>query len=266
MGAYVHGYSDLEASRLVDQANTLTNLLHNDTQFPAGSLVLEAGCGTGAQTIILAKQSPQAHITSIDLSRESLKRAEASIKKENISNVAFMLANIFELPFYKERFDHVFVCFVLEHLKRPLEALQELKSVLKPGGSVTVIEGDHGSYFCFPESYEASLAVNCLVALQSRLGGNALIGRQIYPLLNQAGYKDVSVSPRMVYADASRPHLVEGFTKKTFISMVEGVKEQSIELNLIDETTWNKGIADLYRTAESDGTFCYTFFKGIGYK
>ena len=230
MGAYVHGYSDIEASRLVDQANTLINLLHNDTKYFADSLVLEAGCDTGAQTIILAKQSPLANIISIDLSKYSLGRAEALIKKENIPNVAFMLANIFELPFPQECFDHVFVCFVLEHLERPLEALQELKSVLKPGGSITVIEGDHGSYFCFPESSEAFLDVKCLVDVQSRLGGNALIGRQIYPLLNQAGYKYVKVSPRMVYADACRPHLVEGFTKKTFISMVEGAKEQSIEL------------------------------------
>ena len=35
--------------------------------------------------------------------------------------------------------------------------------------------------------------------------GNALIGRELYPLLVSAGYTDVQVSPRMVYVDASRP-------------------------------------------------------------
>ena len=39
----------------------------------------------------------------------------------------------------------------------------------------------------------------------------------------QAGYRDVRVSPRMVYVDASRPDLVDGFTRKTFTAMVEGV-------------------------------------------
>ena len=57
---YVHGYSARESERLADQAETLTELLHYDTRYPAGSRVLEAGCGIGAQTVILAKNSPEA--------------------------------------------------------------------------------------------------------------------------------------------------------------------------------------------------------------
>ena len=48
--------------------------------------------------------------------------------------------------------------------------------------------------------------------------------------------------------------------------MVEGVKEQVLASGMIDEQTWNKGIKDLYRTAECDGTFNYAFFKAIGVK
>jgi hypothetical protein len=61
--------------------------------------------------------------------------------------------------------------------------------------------------------------------------------------------------------DSSRPDLVEGFSKNTFIAMVEGVREQAISLGLVDHESWDKGIADLYRATEADGTFCYTFFK-----
>jgi hypothetical protein len=32
------------------------------------------------------------------------------------------------------------------------------------------------------------------------------------------------------------------------------------------EDAWETGIRDLYRATESDGTFCYTFFKGVGKK
>jgi len=62
---YVHGYSAEESTRLMDQATTLTGLLHADTVYPPGSLVLEAGCGVGAQTVILAGNSPRAAFTSM---------------------------------------------------------------------------------------------------------------------------------------------------------------------------------------------------------
>ena len=76
---YVHGYSDRESSRLSDQANTLDPRLHGDTSYPPGSAVLECGCGTGAQTHILARNSPEARITSVDLSQDSLEKASALI-------------------------------------------------------------------------------------------------------------------------------------------------------------------------------------------
>ncbi|MBU1184459.1 MAG: SAM-dependent methyltransferase, partial [Proteobacteria bacterium] len=100
----------------------------------------------------------------------------------------------------------------------------------------------------------------------ARIGGNSLIGRQLFPLLIQAGFDTPSISPRMVYVDASRPGYVEGFTKNTFIAMVEGVRDQAVDAGMIDPLTWEKGIKDLYRTTEADGAFCYTFFKGVAYK
>ncbi len=259
--AYVHGYSSRENTRLVDQATTLTELLHGDTFYPAGSTVLEAGCGVGAQTVILAKNSPDAHFTSFDHSEVSLNAAVVAAAQANLANVTFQIADIFDLPFTSQSFDHVFVCFVLEHLKDAAQALICLKSVLKPGGTMTVIEGDHGSAYFHPDSPLARRTIQCQIDIQARLGGNSLIGRQLYPLLKNAGYRDVAVSPRMVYVDSSKPALVEGFTRNTFIAMVEGVREQALAWNLMDAAAWDQGMTDLYASAGSDGTFCYTFFK-----
>jgi len=93
-----------------------------------------------------------------------------------------------------------------------------------------------------------------------------MIGRELYPLMRHAGYSTVRVSPRMVYADSSKPELVEGFTRKTFAAMIEGVREYAIQAGLVKEQGFEEEIRDLYRTAESDGVFCYTFFKAIGGK
>ena len=261
---YVHGYSDREAERLSDQARTLTFLLHYDTRYPAGSRVLEAGCGTGAQTVILSKNSPGAEIISVDISPGSLRNAAARVRAEEITNVTFQAGDLFSLPFAPGSFDHIFVCFVLEHLANPVQALRGLRPLLKPGGTITVIEGDHGSAYFHPESAAADTAIRCLVDLQREAGGNALVGRELYPLLVQAGYAGVQVSPCVVYVDASRPALVEGFTRRTFTAMVEGVRNAVLERGMMTESEWEQGIADLHRTCEPDGVFCYTFFKATG--
>jgi SAM-dependent methyltransferase len=260
---YVHGYALREAVRLQDQASTLAQHLHSDTFYPAGHKVLEAGCGVGAQTVTLARNSPGALITSIDLSDTSVRQTRDAVRAAGLANVTVRQADLFDLPFADASFDHVFVCFVLEHLARPLEALQALKRVLKPGGSITVIEGDHGSTYFHPDSEFARRAVDCLVRLQAAAGGNALIGRTLYPLLRQAGCDSIRVSPRMVYVDASKPGLVDGFTRKTFTAMVEGVRDSALASGLASAADFDRGIADLYRTAEPDGVFCYTFFKAV---
>ena len=264
-GDYVHGYDERESIRLEDQANCLSELLHYDSIFPKGSTILEAGCGVGAQTKIIAPKNPDSKFISIDISEESLNKADSLIKSLNISNVEFEIGNIFDLKFQEESFDHIFVCFVLEHLPNPKDALITLKKFLKNGGTITLIEGDHGSTYFYPYSQYAQAAINAQVKLQSENGGNALIGRQLYPLLIGSGFKKCKVSPRMVYVDSSKPELVEGFTKNTFTAMIEGIKDKANRSSIMDAASFERGIQDLYRTAQIDGVFCYTFFKGIGY-
>jgi ubiquinone/menaquinone biosynthesis C-methylase UbiE len=261
---YVHGYSAREAERLRDQANSLSALLHDVVRYGRGRRVLEVACGTGAQTVHLAANSPQAEIVSVDISPASLEQARRKVDAAGYRNVAFQRADLFDLPFADASFDDLFVCFVLEHLAEPERALAAVRRVLRPGGSITVIEGDHGSWYCHPQSELATRTVQCLIEIQARLGGDSLIGRRIYPLLVEAGFADVRVIPRMVYVDDSRPDLVEGFSKNTFIAMVEGVREQAIALGLMEASDWDKGIAEMYRAAEPGGTFCYTFFRGTG--
>lgn len=263
---YVHGYDPQENLRLHDQASTLAELLHTDTSYPAGSDVLEAGCGVGSQTVSLARSSPGANITSVDISSKSVTKAKRRVEEAGYSNVHFERGDIFNLPYKPETFDHIFVCFVLEHLPNPGEVLAILKVLLRQGGTITVIEGDHGSAYFYPDSEFAQRAIQCQVELQKRSGGNALIGRELFPLLRHAGFEQIRVSPRVVYADASRPELVEGFTEKTFTAMIEGIRKNAIDAGLITATEIDRGLRDLYRTSEADGVFCYTFFKAVAVK
>ncbi|MFE2412708.1 methyltransferase domain-containing protein [Kitasatospora sp. NPDC059408] len=266
-GPYVHGYSDTEARRLDDQANTLADLLHAGTAYPPGSRVLEAGCGVGAQTVHLLAASPGVRLTAADISAESLARAQARVAAHApAAEVAWHRGDLHELPFPDCTFDHVFLCFVLEHLADPAAGLAALRRVLRPGGTITVIEGDHGSAFFHPDSPAARAAVGHLVRLQSDAGGDALVGRRLHPLLTAAGFSDVTVRPRTVYADASRPSLVEGFTRRTFVTMVESVRDDALSAGLATPAAFDEGIAALRRAADPGGTFHYTFFKAVAVK
>ena len=60
-------------------------------------------------------------------------------------------------------------------------------------------------------------AIRCQVELQRRSGGNANIGRELYPLVTRAGFDAVRVSPRMVYVDASRPRLVAQLVTESLV-------------------------------------------------
>jgi ubiquinone/menaquinone biosynthesis C-methylase UbiE len=262
---YVHGYTDDETRRLTDQAKTLADLLHAGTQYEPGERVLEVGCGVGAQTVQLVTGSPGIELTSVDISEESLAQAKARVAAEAPqATVEWHHGDLLDLPFEDGSFDHLFICFVLEHLPEPEQALKTLQRLIRPGGSITLIEGDHGSAFFHPRSADAQVLIDCLTDLQAIAGGDALIGRRVQPLLTAAGYDDVRAWPCTVYADETLPHLVDGFTRRTFVAMVESVRERAIAAGLRTPEQWQQGIRDLERAAEPGGTFHYTFFKAVG--
>ena len=149
---YIHGYGERESERLLAQAAAVVELLHRDTRFPSGSRVLEVGCGTGAQTVSLARNSPGARIVAFDHATASLARAIERARAAGLANVEFLNADLFALRFEPASFDHAFMCLVLEHLSNPSAALLLVKQLLKPGGTVTVFEGDHGSAYFHPHS------------------------------------------------------------------------------------------------------------------
>ena len=267
MTSYMHGYSEREAERLFDQSAILRQLLHSDVAYLAGSRVLEAGCGVGAQTVALATNSPAAQFTSIDNSPRSLDQAKALIESQGITNVRFQQADILDMPFDDDSFDHVFICFVLEHLDSPTRALVEMKRVLKAGGTITAIEGDHGSCFWHPETDESRKAWQAMIRVQQNLGHDPLIGRRLYPLLVQAGFEVKGVVPLWAYADASAPELLDGGINRILAPMMETAEKQALKLGLIDEATWKQGISDMRRASlPPDGSVFYTWFRGTATK
>jgi SAM-dependent methyltransferase len=249
---YVHGRGSAEHQRLLDQSHILEHLLHRDTVFAPGAHVLEVGCGVGAQTCIVARRNPEARFTCIDVSETSLQAAEAAARRMNLTNVRFEFGDAINYVPPAQAFDAALFCFVLEHVQKPEAVLEHVMTLLRSGGTLMAIEGDHGSTFFYPPSALAWRTIQCLIDLQAACGGDALIGPRLHALFSCLGVTDVHVEPRVVYADPSRPDWVEWFTERTYIAMVEGTRSQALAA----------GIADLRKSKQ--GSFSYTFFKAVG--
>lgn len=260
---YVHGYTARESQRLREQSEILEQILHQDTVFPSGSHVLEAGCGVGAQSQILSKKNPDVKFTAIDISNDSIVQARA----RNLPNYKFQPASVFNLPFADDAFDHVFVCFVLEHLDNPGKALLELKRVLKPNGRLMVIEADHGSCFWHPETEASRVVWHALIRVQLQLNHDPNIGRRLHPLITEAGFTVESTRPCWLYADANYPDLLDGMVNKIIVPMVKTARESALDQGMVDPETWNRGIRELEASGDlPNGTFFYTWFKSIAVK
>lgn len=112
-------------------------LRENPLPLPTGARILDAGCGTGLQTLaILNVLKRPARITAFDLSRRSLLTARRATRKANAASrhhISYAQADALKVPFQDESFDFIVTSGVLEYL--PLdEGMSELARVLKSGG------------------------------------------------------------------------------------------------------------------------------------
>lgn len=105
-------------------------------------LVLDAGSGTGIQTLGMASAGliPNRAI-ALDISYKSLRVAREQFRKDRVAdaaNIEVVQGDILSYPFSDNTFDLVLTCGALEYV--PLrEGLAEMARVLKPGGKLVLI-------------------------------------------------------------------------------------------------------------------------------
>jgi Methylase involved in ubiquinone/menaquinone biosynthesis len=111
-------------------------------RLPSGSRGLDAGCGIGSNTLLLAEAvAPAGHATGLDLSPELLVHAREIAKKSSLSElVSFQEGDVNKLPFDNNTFDWVWSVDCVGFIPaQPLPLLKELARVVKPGGTVAIL-------------------------------------------------------------------------------------------------------------------------------
>jgi ubiquinone/menaquinone biosynthesis C-methylase UbiE len=110
---------------------------------PDDRAILDAGCGAGRFSVLLARQNPAAQVHGIDVSTPALAAARELAKASGCTNVEFSEGSIVQLPYPDDSFDLVFsegvVCLFQDGADpSPSRAMTELIRVVRPGGRIMV--------------------------------------------------------------------------------------------------------------------------------
>jgi len=149
-----------EIERLERQAHLIGHDRVTDhLDIAPGSAVLDAGCGTGWVTRLMAGVEPDAQVTGLDLTAHFIDHARQAAADAGLTNLDYRVGDICEMPFADARFDLVWSQLVLFFLPQPETAIAEFARVLKPGGTVKLIVTDGVFEDLWPEQAELSDAV-----------------------------------------------------------------------------------------------------------
>jgi ubiquinone/menaquinone biosynthesis C-methylase UbiE len=110
-----------------------------------GADVLDVATGPGHLAIELAKLSTRLrelgprHVTGVDISHSFVRIAQENASAAGV-DVAFHLGNAQALPFSDESFDAVVCRAAFKNFGDPIEALNEMERVLRPGGFCLIMD------------------------------------------------------------------------------------------------------------------------------
>ena len=258
---YIHGYSNREQLRLIQQAQYWRDdLILKDLDYQAGESLLEIGCGAGAVLGILGQTFPDLKLAGIDLAAEQIKYATQHLNSLNLQDVDLRVGDASSLPWSDN--DRIYGIWFLEHLPDPLQVLQEAKRVLKPGGTITLTETDYRTILVTPESADYRYLIDSLCELLLQAKGNPYMGQSLANLLTQAGFSQVNIKPFPVHhAHSLNSQKLRGFVEYVDSWLAPTVEQAATELNknrqkLQAGLDWFRGISQ-----RGDGAVSATIYR-----
>lgn len=200
---YVHGFTPAEQERLARQARFLEYKVHDGLPFRRSRRLVEVGCGVGAQTEILLRHFPELHVTGVDASPENLAVAARRLSHVPWAADRYQLvcSDAGRLDFPADSFDAAFLCWILEHVADPAQALSEVRRVLRPGAHVVVTEVQNATFFVDPYSPNTLAYWMAFNDRQLELGGDPFVGAKLGNLLLATGFRDITTKVRTFHLD-----------------------------------------------------------------
>lgn len=166
-----------------------------------GDRVMDIACGDGTYVCWLAERvGSSGAVIGVDISPAYLKLAEQrAAASPHAPNITFRIGAVERLPFDDNTFDLVWCAHSFYSLPDPIVALDELRRVVRPGGTIAVLENDtlHRVVIPWPPELELAVRRAQLMALDaaSRHIGKFFIGRQLCTVFDAAGLRSCTITP-----------------------------------------------------------------------
>ena len=183
-------------------------LLHLLKSFPSDAHMLDAGCGYGLLSMILAEERGLTDITAVDLDETRIADIQRSLSeyKKLENRVHPQVGSLTNLPFSDNTFDVAVSSEVIEHIVEHEKAFSEIARVVKPGGTFILTvpaysksnEGDYKMYGHERPGYTRS-------HVERMAHNNNLVLKTYIPYMHTIGKTMVNIHNR--------------FTSKAFIAL-----------------------------------------------
>jgi ubiquinone/menaquinone biosynthesis C-methylase UbiE len=217
---YSLGDSEREQDRLIRQID-----LYGDTEgigFGAGDAVCELGCGAGGN-LWIAKQLSRGRYLGVDARASQVEAARRRADGLALENVELRVADARDTGLEVESFDAVFCRCVLIHQPDPAPVVAEARRILRSGGRAVFIEPDGPNHYLTPGKPNLMKVFHARTEYAYGEGrGSPDIARNLYPLLVNAGFRSVALTPHVIFATGAQPERCRAFLKH-WIEIVEPI-------------------------------------------
>jgi SAM-dependent methyltransferase len=202
---YILGTGDDELHRLGVQHRVWSEHTHNAwlrAGVKAGARVLDLGCGPGHASIDLAKLvTSSGQVTGIDASPGFVEHINRYATEHSLYHLQARIGDAEHLLSPKEPFDVVYCRWVLCWLKNPESALQGIRRVLKPGGTLLIHDYfNWKSMTSGPRSFAIETMVQAAVASFEERHGDVDISARLPKMLGDAGFSVLHISVNQMIA------------------------------------------------------------------
>jgi ubiquinone/menaquinone biosynthesis C-methylase UbiE len=247
-----------EVVRLESQARSMSHLVAQEFQLlnlRPNLKVLDAGCGSGAITRMMAKAVYPETIVGMDIDPVFIEEARKMATSKAVENIRFELGNIDAMDYEDGAFDLTYSRFVLAHVNDPVRSVSEMKRVTKKGGYVAASDIEDDIMTGYPEvpMFWDLWKKNGMRA--ARLGVNRHIGRELYSIFNKAGLSSISVHPMPFYATAANPDVLKE-TVSVPVGVLQSVRSGMIADGLASDEDFDTMLEEINQLAKDEGAFC----------